>query len=194
MNLFARTANGEMPSARKSPNNRVVSHHLSQAPIEDAEIDQNQSEDDPDLESEEKSEFLDKVSERGFLDKAFKEPRPGSILYKLKKGELQGKQGTKGYETLLGDILLTVQNRELNAQLYLVSRLAVGHVAALKVAEAFREAKETGLPEIEIMKHLFQDKLSDMADLLKYLKSLAPYHKQIILKNIGLFSKIGMGL
>lgn len=130
------------------------------------------------------------LGQRGFLDRCFREPKSGSVLMAMKKGDLKGKSASKHYEKIITDAILALQSGEVDQQAYLLSRFCLGQVNSLKLAEQVAQAKKGGATEEQILSYLFNDKVKAMSDLKKYLRSLIPYHKDVIIQHSGIFMKL----
>jgi hypothetical protein len=165
----------------QSPQSQEEKDHVSQTTQVDASESQEIEQTLPD----------DKLAEKGILDKFFKQPQPGSLLGKMKKGDMIGKHSGNNWEGLLGDIILSVQSDNIHPTLFLLARIALNQQNALSLSEGVQKlVRQEGFTEDQILSHLFDGKVKTKTDLGKYLKTLLPYHKDLLMKHSGLFSKL----
>jgi len=135
------------------------------------------------------------IGERGVLLKTFREPKAGSLLFKMKKGDLKGKAAGNNWESLIGDLLLVTQAKNVDIKMYALARMGLGHNKALQLAEdVFKGKNVQNIPESKIISHLYDGAIESLDNYKEFIKSQIPYHKDIIFSNARLFAKMGLGI
>lgn len=132
---------------------------------------------------------ISKISKDEFRQ-LFRRPKNGSILMKLKAGDMSGKNAGRAWEDVVSDVILVSQAKNINTSLYLISRMVLGHNSAAMFAENAQTLMDQGVKEEVFLKHMMDDTVSSWNDVGPFLKSILPYHKDVILKHSSLFSKL----
>lgn len=132
---------------------------------------------------------VDSLTPEAFRD-MFKRPKAGSLIYKLKKGEARGKHASKMIEDSIVELLL-VSRTEVPFKYYMIGRMVMGHSNSMDFAESCKKTMiSANLNEEQLLPHLFGPKVRAWSDLGPFLQSLLPYHKDIIMNHVGLFSRL----
>lgn len=120
----------------------------------------------------------------------FKRPRAGSLIYKLKKGEAKGKSASKLVEDIIVECVL-VSKTDVPFKSYMIGRMVMGHTSAMDFANNCAQTmRNHSLSEEQLLPHLFGPKVKSYSDMGDFLKSLLPYHKDILMNHVGLFGRL----
>lgn len=120
----------------------------------------------------------------------FKRPRAGSLIYKLKKGEAKGKSASKLVEDMIVECVL-VSKSDVPFKYYMIGRMVMGHTSAMDFAGKCGSTMSTHhLTEEQLLPHLFGAKVRTFSDMGDFLKTLLPYHKDILMNHVGLFGRL----
>jgi len=163
-----------------------VNNSTSKSTIEDVDFEEIIDKVDPVEESKQMSMELNK----GDLDKLFKNPCPGSLLKKFKDGSFKGKAAANTVESLLLNTILTAQAKDIPLKWYFLGHAVLSHKAACKFATSAFETVTTPEQEKETLIYLFDGKLSDFKEIGDYLKTIIPYHGDIIMNHGSLLRKM----
>lgn len=142
----------------------------------------NNTEDEVDISSISRDEFK----------QLFRRPKNGSILMKMKSGDLSGKASSGQWENLLSEIILVGQAKTINTSLYAVCRMVMGHNSAAMFAENAQSLITAGKAPNEeyFLPYIMGEGIDKWDDVGGFLKGLLPFHKDIIMNHAGLFKKL----
>lgn len=177
MSIFDEIAKGMTPSL--TPNNQASNGHSREViPQPSTVVDD--------------EEVIINNDYKGILHSSIREPKNGSLLMKMKKGDMVGKSASSNYEAILGDIILAIQSPAIDPTFYFLGRLGLGHTNALKVGEEAKKTLASGVTQDQLLNFFFDGNITKMDDFGKYLRTIAPYHKEIIRNHASLFQRLGM--
>lgn len=129
-----------------------------------------------------------------FKDKTFgdlfRQPKNGSLLMKMKKGNMIGKNSSHEYEDIFGDVALIAQAPGIDTTFYVIGRMVLGHSNAAEFARQIADSKKKlNKSDDDMLNFLFKGEVKSWDDFGKFIRNVLPYHKDLIQNHKRLLSK-----
>jgi len=133
---------------------------------------------------------LEELKGDGFIS-LFKRPKNGSILAKLRKGDLSGKNAGHQWENIAGDFASVMASKKCDRSFYFIGRMVMGHLSATELAEKIGKLKlaDPALNDDILIRNLTNGEVNKWDDLGDFMRGLLPYYKDVVSKHKGFFSR-----